>query len=394
MWRLLSLLACGALLAAQQPLEQAWDLAARGQRPQAIQILRSLIQNSPQNADARLLLGSLLMEDGKQTESLAQLSAAVDIRPRSAEAQNALGEAYARFGNEAAARAAFEKSVSLQPDYAIAQLNLGQAELALGDMRTATEHLDRAIQLLGHSDETADARYLRAQAYMAQGEPQEAAAQLAAAVSLRPGFAAAWSDLGQARKLLLDDSGALAAFEKAVAANPQDSVAQYRLGSELLRVGQPHPAVEHLRAAYHLDPKDQSTLNSLQIALRQDGKAEEANNVRRQLADLLRDKDRVNQNHLNAIKLNNQGAQMEKSGDLRDALAAYTRALELYPEHVGIRVNHAVALLRLGQWTRGLDELHEALLRTPQDTRIKAALQDALAQAPRNTLPDWAQQKQ
>ncbi len=94
------------------------------------------------------------------------------------------------------------------------------------------------------------------------------------------------------------------------------------------------------------------------------------------------------------MRLNNEGAAAEKSGDLRTALAKYREASQLYPEHVGIRVNYAVALLRLGQWTTGLDELHEALLRDPENQKIKATLKDALVQAPPNVAPKWKQDVQ
>jgi tetratricopeptide (TPR) repeat protein len=388
-WRFFSVLACSAILLAQEPLERAWQLAANGQRQQATRLLRELIETSPQNADARLLLGSLLMEEGQRTESISQLTEAVRLRPGSVEAENALGEAYNKFGDTAAARTAFEKAVALQPDYAIAQLNLGQALLAAGEFVAAGIHLDRAIHLFGPVDDAADAHYLRAKVYTAQGSVQQAGAHLEQAVSLRPKFAEAWSDLGQARRTLLDDAGALAAFEQAVNSNPQDAVAQYRLGAEYLRQSKPHLAVEHLQQAYQLNATDQSTLNALQIALRQDGNPEEANRVKQKLAELLREKARVNQNHLTAIRLNNEGAGLEKSGDLKGALAKYREAWHFYPEHVGIRVNYAIALLRLGQWTEGLNELHEALLLDPNNAQIKASLRDALAQAPPNTIPKW-----
>jgi tetratricopeptide (TPR) repeat protein len=277
----------------------------------------------------------------------------------------------------------------LKPDYGVAQLNLGQALLAAGEFGAAATHLDRAIHLFGRVDDAADAHYLRAKVYTAEGAPQQAAAQLEQAVSLRPKFAEAWSDLGQARRTLLNDAGALAAFERAVDSNPEDAVAQYRLGAEYLRQSKPHLAVKHLQQAYKLNATDQSTLNSLQIALRQDGNPEEANRLKQKLAGLLREKARVNQNHLTAIKLNNEGADVEKSGNLTGALDKYRQAFILYPEHVGIRVNYAVALLRLGKWTEGLNELHEALLRDPNNTEIKASLRDALAQAPPNAVPKW-----
>jgi tetratricopeptide (TPR) repeat protein len=108
------------------------------------------------------------------------------------------------------------------------------------------------------------------------------------------------------------------------------------------------------------------------------------------LSDLLRKRDRVRQNAVAAVRVNNEGASLEKAGNLSAALDKYREALNLSPEHVGIRVNYAVALLRLGQWTQGLTELHEALRRDPQNVKIKAALDDAIAQAPPGTVPNWA----
>lgn len=387
--RFISLIVFCAAVFAQQPLDRAWQLAASGHRQEAVQVLRGLIEKNPDNGEARLLLGSLLMEAGEKAESIEQLSKAVSLRPKSADAQNALGEAYNKFGDSASAREAFKRAVRLKPDFGIAQLNLAQALIAAGESDGAIGHLDQAIRLLGRTDDAADAHYLRAKIYSAHNDSKQAAAELQQAVAIRPKFAEAWSDLGQARRALVDDAGAIAAFEKAVAANPEGAIAQYRLGAEYLRQNKPHAAIEHLEAAYRLNPTDQSTLNALQMALRQDGRPEEATKVKAQLAELLRQKDTQNQNHLNAIRLNNEGATAEKSGDLRAALEKYQEASQLYPEHAGIRVNYAVALLRLGQWTEGLNQLHEALLRDPENQQIKAALKDALSQAPPNTIPKW-----
>jgi len=82
------------------------------------------------------------------------------------------------------------------------------------------------------------------------------------------------------------------------------------------------------------------------------------------------------------VQLNNQGADLEKTGNLHGALEKYRAALDLYPEHVGIRVNVAAALLRLGQWDQGISELREALRRDPGNTVVKEALVHAIAQAP------------
>jgi tetratricopeptide (TPR) repeat protein len=383
-------LLCAAMLSGQQTkLEQAWKLAGNGQRGEAIHLLQSLIVTEPGNTDARLLLGSLLMEEGDKASSLEQLKTAVKQRPRSEEAQNALGEAYNKFGETAAAETAFAKAVAIRPDYGVAQLNLGQALVLQGDLSAAAKHLDRAIALLRQKEDAADAHYLRARVYSAQNQPRAAATQLESAVRMRPDFAQAWSDLGQVRKQMLDDSGALIALEQAAAANPKDAVAQYRLGAEYLHQDKIQPAIDHLRQAYELNPSDQSTLNALQMALRQSGDTEGADRLKQRLAELLRDRDRINQNKLEAVRLNNDGAALEKSGDLQGALAKYRDAAQLDPSHAGIRTNYGVALLRLGKWSEGLDELHQAWQLDPHNEQIQAALKDALAQAPDGTLPSW-----
>ncbi|HEY6991070.1 MAG TPA: tetratricopeptide repeat protein [Bryobacteraceae bacterium] len=254
----------------------------------------------------------------------------------------------------------------------------------------AAPYLDRALKLLGHRQAAAYPLYLRAKVFSYGNQIQKAAAALEECVALDPSIAEAWSDLGTARKLSGNDTGALAAFQHAVGLDPEDAVAQYRLGAEYLRHNKPAAAVRPLQAAYKLNSEDQSTLNSLQTALRRTGRTAEADKIKAQLDQVLRKRDQFSQDALKAIRINNDGAALEKTGDLRAALEKYREALKLYPEHVGIRVNYAVALLRLGQWTEGLEELHEALRRDPENGRIKAALDDALAQAPRNLLPAWA----
>ncbi len=389
--RFLITVACIGILAAQDNsiIERAWKLAANGQREQAIDLLHGVIKTNPSNADARLLLGSLLMEAGKQPEAINQLTEAVKLRPRSAEAQNALGEAYSSFGNFKAALEPFEKAVAIKPDFGVAQMNLGEVLLDSGELDASAKHLDRAIALLGHSDDSAYARYLRAKVFTARNDIPKAVEELQQAVAVRPAFAQAWSDLGEARKTGLDDAGAATAFERAVELAPNDAVAQYRLGAEYLESGKLQAAVEHLEIAYRLSPDDQSTLNALQRALREDGKTKEADDVKQKLSELLRKKDEASQNAVTAMDLNNQGAALQKTGDLRGALEKYRAAVKLAPGSVPIRVNYAIALLRLGQWTEGLNELHSALLLNPGDGKIQEALKEALAQAPPGTVPDW-----
>lgn len=371
---------CAAALALAQggAVEHAWALVANGHRSAAVQLLTQIIQKSPNDADARLLLGSILMEEGKRAESIEQLTTAVRLRPDSAKAQNALGEALNAFGEPGAAFGHFEKAAELDPGFPQAQVNLGAVLLKEGKPSQAEPHLDRAIELLGNTEDSAYPRYLRAKIYSERGQMKRAEADLEKAVALEPDFAEAWSDLGEARKILLDDAAALAAFEKAVEFAPQDPIAQTRLGSELLDQNQTRQALPHLEKAVQLDPENQSALYNLERALRRAGQAEEAGAVRKKLAALLLQKDRLAQSAFEAVQINDQGVALEKAGKLRQALQKYREALQLDPQHVGIRMNLAAALLHLGLRDQGIAQLHEALARDPDNPAIKKALKDAL----------------
>jgi tetratricopeptide (TPR) repeat protein len=379
-------LASAVLLVAQpKPVEEAWNLLAAGKRDQAIHLLREITGRDPGNVDSHLLLGSVLAEAGQREEAILHLQQAVKLRPDSAEAHHALGEALQTFGEKKPARREFEATVRLDPDFAPARVNLGAVLVEAGELDLAAPQLDRAIELLGQKPDAAYPHYLRAKVHTERNEMQAVEADLNAAVSLRPDFAEAWSDLGQVRKINLDDAGALAAFRRAVSLSPDDAVAQTRLGAEYLHQANAHAAVPHLQEAVRLNPKNQSALYSLQMALREDGQAEAARQVRLKLVELLRERDQASEKALTAVQLNNQGADLEKSGNLRGAVEKYREALRLNPEHAGIRTNLAVALLRTGAWSEGIAELRDAIRRDPDNDNLKAALADALAKAPPGT---------
>ncbi len=370
------------LMAQRKPIDDAWDLIMKNRRPDAVRLLRDIVKNYPADADARLLLGSVLQEEGDRAESIAQLTEAVRLRPRSAEAQNALGEAFHAFGDSKSAREPFNKAVALDPNFAEARVNLGLIMVDSGDFDAAAAQLDRALEILGRKPDAAYAHYLRAKVYSAQDEVTKAAAHLGEAVLLRPDFAEAWSDLGDARNILGDDAGALTALDRAVLLAPDDAVAQTRLGMKYLELGKPHDGAAHLQEAARLDPHNQSALYGLQRALREGGQPEQAKAVGKVLTELLLEKDTADQTQLAAIQLNNLGAEMEKAGNLAGALEKYRGARALAPHHTGIRVNLAVALLRQGLWKEGLAELREVVQQEPANALWKAALDDALRQAP------------
>ncbi|HYO81307.1 MAG TPA: tetratricopeptide repeat protein, partial [Bryobacteraceae bacterium] len=321
----------GLLFAQKPPVDQAWDLLAGDKRPEAMALLREEVNKHPQNADARLLLGSLLSESGEAADGILHLREGVRLRPRSAMARNALGEALTDVGDLQAAREEFKQAVRLDPKLAQARENLGLVLLEAGDLGGAAKQLDRAIQLYGQKEAGAYTRYLRARVHTASGALKEAESELRSAVALQPRLSEAWSALGQVREKMGDDNGALAALRRSVQVNPAGAVAQTRLGSLYLRLEKPVDAVHHLEQALKLTPDDQTALNNLQRALREAGQTERADQVKARLSELIRSRDRDSQNALVAVNLNNEGAELQKQGKLVEAAEKYRAALSFNP---------------------------------------------------------------
>lgn len=379
---LLALVFAGLAWTQGSVTEQAWKMLAQDRRSEAAALLQSAIRTNPGNAEAHLLLGSIFAEAGDLAGAIPHLRAGVLLRPKDALAHNALGEALSDAGDLQSADAEFRTAAALDPRMAQAQENLGQVLLRSGDLQGAAAPLDRAIRLLGETDASASARYLRARVWSELGELREAEKELGKAVVLRQEFAEAWSDLGYVRERAGDEKGALAALLRAAEIQPDGEVAQRRLGALYLKLGHANDAVRHLEHAVRLSPDDQTALNTLQLALRQTGNIERANQTKAKLAEMLRARDRASENALAAARLNNEGAAMEKSGKVAGAAEKYRAAVELNPGHAGMRVNYAIALLKLGQWEPGLRELQTAVNQDPANERFRKALDDAMSQAP------------
>jgi tetratricopeptide (TPR) repeat protein len=379
--KLLAVLVCSELLVAgQSPLEKARELVAKGSLNEAEATLRQIIAADPNSVDARILLGTVLALEGVRGESLEQLSTAVRLRPSSANAHNQLGVALSRFLEIKPAREEFEKALELDPNLAEAHVNLSLILAQTGELDPAGEHLDRAIELQGNSRAAAYAHYLRAKVWGAQDQNQKSTAEFQKAVQLRPDYAEAWSDLGGMRRLALDHDGAMQALERAVALKPDDALAQYRLGQLYLQDGQALKAALHLKQALSYAPDDRATLYNLMLALRRTGQSEEAKPIEERMAELQHQSDRASDVGLAASGLNSEGIQLEKSGDIRAALAKYRAALDLDPTGFGFRLNYALALCRLGRWQDGVVELREVLRLDPDNADAAKALYIATEQ--------------
>ena len=81
----------------QNEIERAKRMLQAGSKDQAIALLREVLREKPDYADAHLLLGTALALVPERSEALKELQKAVELQPKSAMAYFALGTAQARF---------------------------------------------------------------------------------------------------------------------------------------------------------------------------------------------------------------------------------------------------------------------------------------------------------
>lgn len=370
----------GLLAFGQTDLRTIRDLVSKGSFDKAVPILRQMIAADPNRADTRMLLGTTLALEGIRGEAIEQMAEAVRLKPSSAQTHNAYGRVLSRFVELKAARQEFEQALELEPGLAEAHVNLSLILAQAGDLSEAGVHLDHAIESQGNSPNAAYAHYLKAKIWAAQDQIDKSIKELQEAVRLRADYEQAWSDLGGMRRLALDNAGAVTALQRAVALKPEDALAQYRLGQLCLQNGDSPRAINHLKKALAQTPNDRGTLYNLMLGLRKTGQVEEAKAIEKRMAALQQQTDRASEVGLAASGLNSEGIQLEKSGDLRGALAKYRAALDLDPTGYGFRLNFALALCRLGRWQDGVVELREVLRVDPDNADAAKALYVAVDQ--------------
>ena len=374
-------------LSAQSSVEKAQDMLSKGSLEDGEAMLRQIIKKDPGNVQARLILGSALAVQGLRGESTEQITAAIKLSPNSAEAYNRLGTVLSRFLETDGARRAFEKAIELDPRLAAAHVNLALILAQADQLTAAHEHLDRAIELEGSDKDAAQAYFVRAMVWSAQGDNQNSIADLRSATQLKPDYAAAWSDLSQLLYSQSDMSGALSAAERAATIDPKDPAAQSQLGRIYWANENAAGAIEHLRAARSLGAEDRATLYALSRALRETGHLEEAKQVDEKVIELMRRDVNATQVSMTASGLNDEGIGLEKFGDVQAAMVKYKAALDLDPTGYGFRLNYGLALCKLGHWREGIVQLREVLKADPNNADAAKALYIAQEKVATSTRP-------
>jgi tetratricopeptide (TPR) repeat protein len=129
--------------------------ARSGDVAKAHSIVGDVLKANSKNADAQLLKGELLLQEGKREEAFAAIQTASSLAPSSADTQFALGRMYVARGDRNAAEAAFREVLRINPRASAAQVQLASLQA-----RTKPEESVRTAQEATRSDPTSVAARL------------------------------------------------------------------------------------------------------------------------------------------------------------------------------------------------------------------------------------------
>ena len=320
------------------PLEQAILHLQHGALREAGQLLETLLQTQPQQADVLHMLGLV----------------------------KALG------GEPAAAASLFEQASLLVPGDPGILANLARARCEAGLHEAALSTYD-ALIAQGHgqagiwTDRGTVQRHL--------GCPRAALKSYRRALACDRGHANAWLGLGNALHELRRFTQALPCHERALALTPQSAPAWSNRGATLVELGYPEQALDCYRQAIALDPANAAAWSNWGVALRRCERPEDAlTHIDRALA----------LQPAFAEAWINRGATLLELKRPAEALASFEQAIGVQAQQAAAWNGCGMALHRLQRHQEAAERIGRAIALDPDAAECwvsNGLAQEALGQA-------------
>ena len=367
-----SLAGCGQNQA--DSLSRARRLIERQDHAAAMVQLKSLIQDHPKLAEARLLLGSQLLDSGEPVAADIELQRALELGQPEAQVTPLRARGLLLMGQYS--RVVGQYGSLAWPDrQATAELktSVAQAHAALGDLAAARSSLDQALQAAPAHE---PARLLQARLVAAGGDIPAALQQVEAWLQDHPKSADAWLLKGDllARSGSRSAAAVAATAGSAATAGAADAAEQAWAQAVALQPGRPDGHVALITA--QLVRRDPARAQALFDAMKQAvPKHPQTRLMEGQLAFLKDDLPHANaifqallsRAPNNLVLLQSAAAVAMKMKSPAQAETLLTRALQIAPESAPVRRLLAQSLLGQGQQARALGLLEPLLGKASTD---------------------------
>jgi tetratricopeptide (TPR) repeat protein len=235
-------------------LERGLLYEVAGRAEEALKEYEAALAKAPEDPDLMLRVGCSNASAGRAKEAEALLRKVLLQRPNSAETNHCLGRAMLLDPTRLAeALRTLERAVNIEPNRAEYHLYVGWAANEARNFAKASQELERALSL---DQSLADAYWQRGVLLARQGAVKDAIIDLQKALQLRPSRHEAHAALADAYYDLGREAEALAEWQTALAAIPDQPAWHFRYGKLLQANRQIAAAETHLRKALALVAKE------------------------------------------------------------------------------------------------------------------------------------------
>jgi tetratricopeptide (TPR) repeat protein len=225
-------------------------LSALGRLPEAIAQYRIALKQAPGNRQLELNLAIADFKNSDTTEAAGLLRSLHAAQPGNERIAILLGDCELRLGRDAQTVALLKPLEAADPNNLDLEWALGSALVGAGQPAMGVKR----VQMVAETGHSAEAYMLAAQTYLTLQQFKVARQDAEAATRLNPRLPGLDTLTGTIMDDFGNSKGAEAAFEKAIASNPNDFTAQVRLGGVLYSQRQLTAAKQHLDRAIDLQP--------------------------------------------------------------------------------------------------------------------------------------------
>tara|TARA_B110000503_G_scaffold86579_1_gene131739 strand:- start:5054 stop:7141 length:2088 start_codon:yes stop_codon:yes gene_type:complete len=240
-----------AISPTEAEIKSLFDNYQNGLYGDAEKLALSITQEFPQHQFSWKVLGAVLKQTGRVSESLVASQKSVQLAPQDAEAHYNLGNTLKDLGRLDESEPSYMQAIALKPDYAVAHNNLGVTFKELGRLDEAETSYMQAIAL---KPDYAEAHNNLGVVLRALGRLDEAEASFRRAVVLKPDYAEAYSNLANTLAELEKLDQAEASYMQAIALKPDYVTAHSNLGVTLQELGRLDEAETSYMQAIGLKP--------------------------------------------------------------------------------------------------------------------------------------------
>jgi predicted TPR repeat methyltransferase len=305
----------------QQQLDSLLELYQTGKYTDAEKLSVSITEEFPKHRFAWKVLGAILKQNGRISESLVVCQKSVELDPQDAEAHYNLGIILQDLGKLDEAETSYRKAIALNPQDAEAHNNLGILLKDQGRLKEAEASCRQAIAL---KSDYAEAHYNLGNTLKGLGRLDEAEASYNKVIVLKPDYAEAHNNLGNTLKELRRLDEAEASYKKAIKLKPDLAEAHNNLGNTLKGLGRLDEAEASYKKAITLKPDFAVAHNNLGVIFYELRRLDEAEVSLRQAIILKTDFTEAHYNLGNTLK---------KLGRLDEAEVSLRQAITLKPDY-------------------------------------------------------------